>query len=74
MPTGAMTNCIDGYGTLVSTALDKCVSKGFEGVAMGVRSVVMSGNPKDVPHVMNICHPKTNQSYECVLTASPFML
>ena len=37
-------------------------------MATGVRSVVMTGNPKDVPHVMTVCHPKTNQAYEFLLT------
>ena len=68
VPTGVITNFLDGYGTVVSVAFDKCTSKGFEGVAMGVRSVVMTGNPKDVPHVMTVCHPKTNQAYEFLLT------
>ena len=63
-----ITNFLDGYGTVVSVAYDKCTSKGFEGVATGVRSVVMTGNPKDVPHVMTVCHPKTNQTYKFLLT------
>ena len=51
------TNFLDSYGTVVSVAFEKCTSKGFEGVATGVRSVVMTGNPKDVPHVMTVCQP-----------------
>ena len=52
------TNFLDGYGTIVSVAFDKCTSKGFEGVATGVRSVVMTGNPKDVPHVIDSLPPQ----------------
>ncbi len=68
VPTGVITKFLDSYGTVVSVAFDKCTSKGFEGVATGVRSVVMTGNPKDVPHVMTVCHPKTNHTFEFLLT------
>ncbi len=52
------TNFLDGYGTIVSVAFDKCTSKGFEGVATVVRSVVMTGNPKDVPHIIDSLPPQ----------------
>ena len=68
VPTGVITNFLGQYGTVVSTAFDKCNSKGFQGVATGVRSVVMTGISKDVPHTMNVCYPKTNHNYEFLLT------
>ena len=33
---------------------EMCVAKGFEGVATGVRSVVMSGNKNDLPHTLSV--------------------
>ena len=68
VPTGVITNFFGQYDTVVSTAFDKCNSKGFQGVATGVSSVVMTGISKDVPHTMNVCYPKTNHNYEFLLT------
>ena len=43
---------------------------GSEGVATGIRSVVMSGNRDQIPHLLQVADPVTAENYKllCVIT------
>ena len=49
-----ITNFLSRYGKIHSISYEKSVSKGFEGVATGVRTVIMSGNRQELPHIMKM--------------------
>ena len=64
IPNIVLSDLLSNYGTVVSMAFEKCVGKGFEGVATGVRSVVISGNKNDLPHTLNVTCPKTGHKFK----------
>ena len=53
---------------VLSIADEKLSQKGFEGVATGVRSTVMTGDSREVTHIMHVVNPKTCETYELLLT------
>ena len=58
------------YGTVVTSANEQSTVAGFEGVATGIRSVVMSGNRDQIPHLLQVADPVTAETYKllCVIT------
>ena len=68
VPNIILSNLLNNYGTVVSMNYEMCTAKGFEGVATGVRSVVMSGNRNDLPHTLNVTCPKSGENYQFLLT------
>ena len=46
---------------------ERLLLKGFEGVAIGVKSVVMTGDSRDVPHTMLVVNPTICESFELLL-------
>ena len=52
----------------VSSVVNERLSlKGFEGVATGIRSAIMTGNSRDVPHTILVVNPATCESFEVLL-------
>ena len=47
---------------------EKLSQKGFEGMATGVRSIVMTGDSREVPHIMHVVNPTTCETFELLLT------
>ena len=54
LPNETITNYLSQYGKVHSIGYEKSVCKGFEGVATGVRTLIMSGNRKELPHIMTM--------------------
>ena len=53
---------------VLSIVDEKLSQKGFEGVATGVRSIVMTGDSREVPHIMHVVNPTTCETFELLLT------
>ena len=58
------------YGTVVTSANEQSIVAGFEGVATGIRSVVMSDNRDQIPHLLQVADPVTAETYKllCLIT------
>ena len=61
--------CLNQYGQVMASANGHTVMAGFEGVATGIMSVVMSGNRDNVPHILNVADPATEENYKllCII-------
>ena len=60
--------CLNQYGHVMASANGHTVMAGFEGVATGTMSVVMSGNRDNVPHILNVADPATEENYKLLCT------
>lgn len=49
-----ITDFLGKYGKVHSISFEKSVSKGYEGVAAGVRTVIMSGNKNEIQHIITL--------------------
>ena len=67
VPNEAITNILTKH-LIHGISFEKSVSKGFEGVATGVRGLVMSGCKTDIPHIITSCNSKTGESFEMLCT------
>ena len=52
---------------VLSVVNERMSLKGSEGVATGIRSAIMTGNSRDVPHTMLVVNPATCKSFEVLL-------
>ena len=70
VPHEAIDTSLGLYGTVVTSANEQSTVAGFEGVATGIRSVVMSGNRDQIPHLLQVADPVTAENYKllCVIT------
>ena len=70
VPNEATDMCLVQYGTVVTSANEQSTVAGFEGVATGIRSVFMSGNRGQIPHILQVADPVTAEVYKllCVIT------
>ena len=70
VPHEAIDTSLGLYGTVVTSANEQSTVAGFEGVATGIRSVVMSGNCEQIPHLLQVADPVTAEVYQllCVIT------
>ena len=70
VPHEAIDASLGLYGTVVTSANEQSTVAGFEGVATGIRSVVMSGNREQIPHLLQVADPVTAEVYQllCVIT------
>ena len=71
IPSSAITKTLNElckYTHVLSIADEKLSQKGFEGVTTGVRSIVMTGDSREVPHIMHVVNPTTCGTYELILT------
>ena len=48
---------------VLSIVDEKLSQKDFEGVATGVRSIVMTGDSREVPHIMHAVNPTTCEMF-----------
>ena len=80
IPSSAITKTLNElckHTHVLSIADEKLSQKWFEGVATGVRSIVMTGDSREVPHIMHVVNPTTCETYELLLTMvgrKPFCL
>ena len=66
IPSSAIANTFNeicNNCNVLSIVDERLSQKGFEGVATGVRSVVMTGDSRDVPHIMLVVNPTTRESF-----------
>ena len=70
VPHEAIDASLGLYDTVVTSANEQSTVAGFEGVATGIRSVVMSGNRDQIPHLLQVADPVTAEVYQllCVIT------
>ena len=68
VPNEAITNILTKHGKVHGISFEKSISKGFEGVATGVRSLIMSGCKNEIPHIITSCNRKTGESIEMLCT------
>ena len=70
MPNEAIDMSLGQYGTVATSANEQSTVAGFEDVATGIRSVVMSGNRDQIPHLLQVADPATAETYKllCVIT------
>ena len=70
VPHEAINTALGQYGTVMTSANEQSTMAGFEGVATGIRSVVMSGNHDRIPHLLQVADPVTAENYKllCVIT------
>lgn len=61
-----ITHYLSQFGKVHAITFEKSVSKGFEGVATGVRTVVMSGNRDKIPHIIPLS--MSNEKSELLVT------
>ena len=54
LPNDTITDFLGKYGKVHAISFEKSVSKGYEGVATGVRTVIMSGNKNEIPHIITL--------------------
>ena len=66
----AVDMCLGQYGTVVTSANEQSTVAGFEGVATGIRPVVMPCNRDQIPHILQVADPVTAEVYKlrCVIT------
>ena len=55
LPDDVITNDLFKYGKVHVISFETSVSKGFEGVRTGVRSVVTLGWKQNIPHIIPLC-------------------
>ena len=48
--------------------METSTAKGFEGIPTGIRRLVLAGNKDEIPHVLYIVNPKTNERFELLVT------
>ena len=70
VPNEAIDMSLGQYGTVVTSANEQSTVAGFEGVATGIRSVVMSDNRDQIPHLLQVADPVTAETYKllCLIT------
>ena len=70
VPHEAIDTALGQYGTVMTSANEQSTVVGFEGVATGIRSVVMSGNRDQIPRLLQVADPVTAENYKllCVIT------
>ena len=71
IPSSAIAKSLNdlcNHTHVLSIVDEKLLQKGFEGVATGVRSIVMTGDSREVPHIMHVVNPTTCETYELLLT------
>ena len=70
MPNEAIDMSLGQYDTVVTSANEQSTVAGFEGVATSIRSVVMSDNRDQIPHLLQVADPVTAETYKllCVIT------
>ena len=70
VPNEAIDMSLGEYGIVVTSANEQSTVAGFESVATGIRSVVMSGNRDQIPHLLQVADPVTAETYKllCVIT------
>ena len=54
LPNEMITGFLAKYGKVHAISFEQSVSKGYEGVATGVRTVIMSGNKNEIPHIITL--------------------
>ena len=64
----AIVKALDPYGEVKTICCEKCKSQGFESVCSGIRSVVMTGDRRKVPHLITVTNPVTADKYELLVT------
>ncbi|KAI0232163.1 hypothetical protein LSAT2_017482 [Lamellibrachia satsuma] len=69
LPNDTITNFLGRYGKVHSITYEKSLSKSFEGVATGVRTLIMSGNRQELPHIMTTWDEDGNRS-ELLITVT----
>ena len=67
-PSAATLNAPQPYGEVQSVNFDKSKCPGFESVCTGIRTVVMTGDRRKVPHLINVTNPVTSDRYELWVT------
>ena len=67
-PNTAIVKALDPYGEVKTICFEKCKSQGFESVCSGIRSVVMTGDRRKVPHLITVTNPVTADKYELLVT------
>ena len=54
--------------TVQPIKMETSTAKGFEGIPTGIRRLVLAGNKDEIPHVLYIVNPKTNERFELLVT------
>ena len=70
IPNDVIINHLSQYGKVLSCVNEMSVSKGFENVATGVRTVVMCGNKADLPHFFVVVDKSTKQTFQLLVTVT----
>ena len=70
LPNEVITSNLARSGKVVSISHELSVTKGFEGVRTGVRTVIMSGKKDDIPYVIIIVNDRTGDKYELLVTCT----
>ena len=70
IPNDVIINHLSQFGKVLSCVNEMSVSKGFENVATGVRTVVMCGNKADLPHFFVVVDKSTKQTFQLLVTVT----
>ncbi len=67
-PNAAILKALQPYGEVQSINFERSKCLGFESVCTGIRTVVMTGDRRKVPHLINVTNPITSDRYELLVT------
>ena len=67
-PNAAILKALQPYGEVQSINFEKSKCSGFESVCTGIHTVVMNGDRRKVPHLINVTNPITSDRYELLVT------
>ena len=70
IPNAAIVKVLEETCKVQYITLERSTSKGFDGIPMGIRRLVLTGIKDDIPHTFNIINPKTNKNFELFVTIS----
>ena len=68
LPNEVTTDNMARYGKVVSITHELSVTKGFEGVRTGVRTVIMLEKKEDIPPVIITVNDRTGDKYKLLVT------
>ena len=70
IPNEVIINHLSQFGKVLSCVNELSVSKGFENIATGVRTIVMCGNKADLPHFVVVVDKSTKQTFQLLVTVT----
>ena len=70
IPNEVIIYHLSQFGKVLSCVNELSVSKGFENIATGVRTIVMCGNKADLPHFFVVVDKSTKQTFQLLVTVT----